>query len=179
MSINKNIKNADFREVFTYIDENDDNKPKLLTDLINTDATLKNKVIASIFLACVKSDVVVTNDPKANTEKFLVLKPRCLWLKLSGGSIVDANNAPIQSISMFLGYKQYEKLKVSFLQRPYTVEEILKLQGVNTEDIGGANNTKDILGIKYIFTYDLNELNRTRSASISSSGNTTLNCVWL
>ena len=178
MSINKNIKNADFREVFTYPDQTDDNKPKLLKDLVNTDATIKNKVIASIFLRCVKSDVVVNGDPKANTETFLVLKPKCLWLKLSNGSIiVDVNNTPIQSISMFADYKEYEKFKISFLQRPYTVEEILIAQGVNTN--GSPDNIKDIWGLKYIFTYDLNEANRTRSASISTSGNTALNCVWL
>ena len=44
MSVNKNIKNGDFREIFTYRDENDDNKPKLLKDLVNTDASIKNKV---------------------------------------------------------------------------------------------------------------------------------------
>ena len=59
MSVNKNIKNGDFREIFTYRDENDDNKPKLLKDLVNTDASIKNKVIASIFLRCVKSNVSI------------------------------------------------------------------------------------------------------------------------
>ncbi len=80
---------------------------------------------------------------------------------------------------MFQDYLEYEKFKVSFLQRPYTPEEILIAQGVNTEAIGGANNIKDIWGLKYVFTYDINEANRTRSASISTSGNTALNCVWL
>ena len=179
MSVNKNIKNGDFREIFTYRDENDDNKPKLLKDLVNTDASIKNKVIASIFLRCVKSNVPINGDPKANTETFLVLKPKCLWLKTSGGTIVDESGNARTSISMFQDYLEYEKFKVSFLQRPYTPEEILIAQGVNTEAIGGANNIKDICWLKYVFTYDLNEANRTRSASISTSGNTALNCVWL
>lgn len=182
MSTNKNIKNGDFREIFTYPDENDDNKPKLLKDLVNTDASIKNKVIASIFLRCVKSKTINAYDPKGNTEKFLVLKPRCLWLKVSNvggviGSIVDESGNARTSISMFQDYLEYEKFKVSFLQRPYTVEEILIAQGINTS--GSSDNIKDIWGLKYVFTYDINEANRTRSASISTSGNTAINCVWL
>jgi hypothetical protein len=175
--INKNIKNGDYREVFTFLDEdnNSPNKPKLLKDLVNTDATILAKVIASIFLRCVKSNVQITGDPKANTETFLVLKPKCLWLKISGSAIVDENNKPRQSISMFQDYVESEKFKISFLQRPYSVSEILTAQGVDT----GANNITDIWGIKYVFTYDLNEANRTRSASISAAGNTAINCVWL
>ncbi len=53
MSVNKNIKNGDFREIFTYPDQNDDNKPKLLKDLVNTDASIKNKVIAMVFIVVI------------------------------------------------------------------------------------------------------------------------------
>jgi hypothetical protein len=175
--INKNIKNGDYREVFTFRDEdnNSPNKPKLLKDLVNTDATILAKVIASIFLKCVKSNVAVTGDPEANTRTFLVLKPKCLWLKISGNTIIDENNKPRQSISMFQDYLEYEKFKISFLQRPYSVSEILTAQGVDVV----TNNIDNVWDLKYVFTYDLNEANRTRSASISAAGNTAINCVWL
>lgn len=171
--INNNIKNGDYREVFTFPDEdnNSENKPKLLKDLVATDEKALKKVIASIFLRCVKSNVPVNGDPKANTETFLVLKPKCLWLKLSGASIIDVSNIEGKKIAMFRDYLSYEKFKISFLQRPYSVSEILTGQGIA--------NINDIWGIKYIFTYDLNEANRTRSASISTTGNAALNSIWL
>ena len=76
---------------------------------------------------------------------------------------------------MFQSYKSQEKIKISFLQRPYTVEEILVAQGVT-----GITSLKVNDGtLSRIFTYDLNEANRTRSASISTTGNATLNSRWL
>ena len=175
MSINKNIKNADFREVFIFDDDSSGASKQLLNDLVNTGSTIEDQIIASIFLACVKSIAGSESDPIVNTQKFLVLKPRCLWLSNQGGQIVSQNGSTSTSISMFQSYKSQEKINISFLQRPYTVSEILIAQGVN-----GVAELKVKDGtLSRIFTYDLNEANRTRSASISTTGNATLNSRWL
>ena len=176
MSINKNIKNADFREVFIANDDTSGASKQLLNDLVNTGATIEDQIIASIFLACVKSITDITNDPLAKTEKFLVLKPKSLWLTNQGGGlIVSQSGSTSTSISMFQSYKSQEKIKISFLQRPYTVQEILTAQGVTGIASLKVNNAT----LSRVFTYDLNEANRTRSASISTTGNATLNSRWL
>jgi hypothetical protein len=175
MSTNRNIKNADFREVFIADDDTSGASKQLLNDLVNTGAPTEDQVIASIFLMCVKSVAPITNDPKAHTEKFLVLKPRCLWLSNQGGLIISQNGSTSTSISMFQGYTKGEKIKISFLQRPFTVEEILVAQGVT--GVAGIKGNDAILS--RVFTYDANESNRTRSASISTTGNATLNSRWL
>lgn len=194
MSISKTLKNGDYREVFVS-SEKDGSAPndyKLLNDLINTDgATTTQKIIASIFLRCTKTLADVSDE---KSEKFLVLKPACLWLKASNnngviGPIVDQYGATRTSISQFQGYTIGEKIKVSFLQNIAAgdIYKILISQGVNTSVAvisGTANpafeaNIKDILLLKNAFTYDLNEVNRTRSASISTAGNESINAVWL
>jgi len=76
---------------------------------------------------------------------------------------------------MFQVYTKGEKIKISFLQRPFTVEEILVAQGVT--GVAGIKGNDAILS--RVFTYDVNESNRTRSASISTTGNATLNSRWL
>lgn len=171
MSVNKNIKNGDFREVFVYPDQNDNNKPRLLKDLVNESVKAKDKIIASIFLRCVKSNVPIANDPKANTETFLVLKPKCLWLKASGETIVDDLNVERKNIAAFQDYINYEKIKISFLHRPYSVQEILTAQGVT--------GVTEIWNLQRVFTYDLNDFNRIRNAAISPVGNSNLNNIWL
>ena len=176
MSVSKNIKNGDFREVFVAADDTSGGSKQLLNDLVNTGATAEDQVIASIFLACVKSITDIANDPLAKTEKFLVLKPRSLWLTDKGGGLIASQSGLTStSISMFQGYISQEKIKISFLQRPYTVQEILTAQGVTGVASLKVNNAT----LSRVFTYDLNEANRTRSASISTTGNATLNSRWL
>jgi hypothetical protein len=175
MSINRNIKNADFREVFIADDDTSGASKQLLNDLVNTGASVEDQVIASIFLACVKSVAPIAGDPIADTDKFLVLKPRCLWLLNQGGQIISQSGSVSTSISMFQSYTKGEKIKISFLQKPYTVGDILVEQGVT--GVTSLNVKNGIL--ERVFTYDVNESNRTRSASISTIGNATLNSRWL
>ncbi len=175
MSISKTLKNADFREVFIADDDTSGASKQLLNDLVNTGAPTEDQVIASIFLTCVKSVAPIAGDPKAHTDKFLVLKPRCLWLLNQTGLIISQSGSVSTSISMFQGYTKGEKIKISFLQRPFTVEEILVAQGVT--GIAGIKGNDATLS--RVFTYDANESNRTRSASISTTGNAALNSRWL
>jgi len=169
--INKNANTGSYREVYVLGDKDDANLPKLLTDLSNSSEDISKKVIASIFLRARKSVAPIQNDPTANTTEFLVLKPECLWLRASGTTIVDIENKTRSSIAVFDSYVADEKIKIFYLSRPFTVTEILTNQGIT-----GIDN---IHGIKNVFVYDLNALNRTRSASINAVGNAALNSIWL
>ena len=160
MSVNKNLKFSDYKEVIIQADEV--GKDSLLVDLINSTSVDNNKkVIASIFLLAKYKNTDVTS--------FLVLKPKCLWLRIEGGTLKDVNDSST-SIAKFQDYKAGEIVKVSFLSNPKTVSSILASQGVTLSSINGLQN---------VFTYDLNESNRTRSAAISPVGNSNLNNIWL
>ena len=90
MSLNKNLKFSDYKNV---IIQNDDagKFPLLLTDLINASGAADDaKIIASIFLYAKKSN--------SDTNGFLILKPKCLWLSKSSGQLLDANGHDVLSL---------------------------------------------------------------------------------
>lgn len=160
MSINKDLRFSDYKEVILQPDQV--GNKILLSDLVNSAASQNDKVIASIFLI----GKYKTSDPKY----FLILKPKCLWLKLTNtNTLVDANNS--ESIAVFKPYTTSEVIKSTFLSSPQTVSSILTSQGVINEN--------SVYGLSKVFLYDLNELNRTRSAAISPVGNSNLNNIWL
>ena len=160
MSINKDLRFSDYKEVILQPDQV--GNKILLSDLVNSAASQNDKVIASIFLI----GKYKTSDPKY----FLILKPKCLWLKLTNtNTLVDANNS--ESIAVFKPYTASEIIKASFLSTSQTVLSILTSQGVANES--------SVYGLSKVFLYDLNELNRTRSAAISPVGNSNLNNIWL
>jgi hypothetical protein len=160
MSLNKNLKFSDYKDV---IIQNDDSATLLLTDLINsTSVKDDDKIIASIFLYAKKSNF--------DTKSFLILKPKCLWLSKSSGQLLDANSN--SNIAEFVKYNSGDVIKASFLTEKTTVTTILTGRGMSSVPT-------TINGLSQIFMYDVNELNRTRSASISTTGNASLNSIWL
>jgi hypothetical protein len=162
MSLNKNLKFSDYKNV---IIQNDDagKFPLLLTDLINASGAADDaKIIASIFLYAKKSN--------SDTNGFLILKPKCLWLSKSSGQLLDANGN--SNIAEFVKYNSEDTIKASFLTERTTVAAVLTGRGVTSVPTA-------INGLSQIFMYDTNELNRTRSASISTTGNAALNSIWL
>jgi len=170
MSINKNIKNSQFKEVT--IQNDIVGKAQLLKDLVNDTSDEKTKIIASIFLL----------GKSSSTEEFsfLILKPKCLWLSKSGGVLKDASGSTSGNIAAFLEYKNSEVIKASYLLTPHTVYSVLTSAGLTglAAPVNGVEQEL-IHGLSHIFMYDINELNRTRSASISTTGNASLNSIWL
>lgn len=160
MSINKNLRFSDYKEVIIQPDQT--GSAALLSDLVNSTASIKDKVIASIFL--------IAKYKTSDSKFFLVLKPKCLWLKaVNASSLVDVNNSG--SISAFQSYTASEIIKSTFLSSFQTVSSILASQGITNEN--------SVYGLSKVFLYDLNESNRTRSASINPIGNAALNSIWL
>jgi len=160
MSTNKNLKFSDYKEVILQSDEA--GKEPLLSDLVNNTSVDNNKkVIASIFL--------IGKYQASDSKFFLILKPKCLWLKIENSTLKDADSST--SIAVFKSYKAGEIIKTSFLSSPALVSTILTAQGVS--------GVSSIYGLSRCFVYDLNELNRTRSAAISPVGNSNLNNIWL
>lgn len=160
MSLNKNLKFSDYKNVIL---QNDASTTLLLTDLINsTGAKDDDKIIASIFLYAKKSN--------SDTNSFLVLKPQCLWLSKSSGKLLDANGN--SNIAEFAKYNSGDIIKSSFLTEKTTVTTLLTGRGLTSVPAS-------INGLSQVFMYDINELNRTRSASISTTGNASLNSIWL
>ena len=170
MSINKNIKNSEFKEVIIQNDES--GKPQLLKDLVNGASDEKAKIIASIFL--------LGKSSATEAFSFLILKPKCLWLSKSGGALKDVSGSTSEKIAAFLEYKTSEVIKASYLLTPHTVYSILTSAGLAglAAPVNGEEK-ETINGLSHIFMYDINELNRTRSASISTTGNASLNSIWL
>lgn len=170
MSINKNVKNADFREVIIQDDES--GKSKLLQDLINDSSSdSKAKIIASMFL--------LAKSLASDSSSFLVLKPKCLWLSIIGGKLTDAHGYESEKIAAFQPYKSGEIIKASFLLDTETVYNLLQNRGITVTPPSNGVEKEFINGLSKIFMYDINELNRTRSASISTTGNAALNSIWL
>ena len=161
MSLNKNLKFSDYKEVIIQNDKAGDKI--LLTDLINNSGSSpEDKVIASIFL--------IAKYKSTDAVSFLVLKPKCLWLNYSGGTLKD-NNDSSTSIAKFQDYKDGDVIKASFLSKSDTVKNILTSRGIS--------NIDKIYGLPNVFMFDLNEFNRIRNAAISITGNSNLNSVWL
>jgi hypothetical protein len=160
MSLNKNLKFSDYKDV---IIQNNTSTTLLLADLINsTEVKDDDKIIASIFLYAKKTN--------SDTNSFLILKPKCLWLSKSSGQLLDANGN--SNIAEFAKYNSGDVIKTSFLTEKTTVTAVLTGRGMTS--IPTAIN-----GLSQIFMYDINEFNRTRSASISTTGNAALNSIWL
>jgi hypothetical protein len=160
MSLNKNLKFSDYKDV---IIQNNTSTTLLLADLINsTEVKDDDKIIASIFLYAKKTN--------SDTNSFLILKPKCLWLSKSSGQLLDANGN--SNIAEFAKYNSGDIIKASFLTEKTTVTAVLTGRGMTS--IPTAIN-----GLSQIFMYDINEFNRTRSASISTTGNAALNSIWL
>jgi hypothetical protein len=154
MSINKNLKFSDYKEVILLPDVlgAGDRDYIFLSD---NDAarTTKQKIISSLFL---KAKFKTSQD---DASFFFILKPECLWLKLTSGAIVDCYGTSEDKMIKYAPYKQSEILKASFLKSKYTIQDLTTQQGVALPELFQLSD---------VFMYDLNELNRSR---VSGSGN--------
>jgi len=164
MSLNKNLKFSDYKNIILQNNLTGAENYNLLEDLLNVSGVNDDlKIIASIFLYGKKSN--------SDTNGFLILKPKCLWLSKSSGSLSDANGNS-SNIATFVKYNSGDVIKASFLTEKTDVTTILTGRGMSSVP-------SKINGLSQIFMYDINEFNRTRNASISTTGNAALNSIWL
>ena len=154
MSVNKNLKFSDYKEVIILPDvTGSGDKDYIFLSDNETARSTQQKVISSLFL---KAKFKTSQD---DTSFFVILKPECLWLKLTSGAIADCYGTSEDKMIKYAPYKQNEILKASFLKSSSSIQTLTTQQGV-------ALST--LFGLSDVFMYDLNELNRSR---VSGSGN--------
>jgi hypothetical protein len=166
MSLNKNLKFSDYKEVVVLGDAVSGSEDyKFLSD---DPRTVTQKVVSSLFLK------VRSKNNTTNESFFLILKPECLWLRILSGSIVDSYGTPEDKMINYAPYKAGEILKAFFLQSPspsnpltsLSIKDVMLFQGFKADVAPKALDS--LFGLSQILLYDSNELNRSR---ISGSGN--------
>lgn len=171
MSLNKNLKFSDYKEVIILPDSVGDNEYKFLSD-VSGDIT--KRVVSSLFLKA-----RYKNAP-TSSNYFLILKPECLWLKLlSSSTVVDAYGNPEDKMIRYVPYQENEILKASFLLSPVTIQDIMIKQGFSLTQEPKALPLLFNDDITTVFMFDLNQLNRSRISGSGSGTSVSTISRWL